>query len=37
VTVAIVTDSTAYLPDGAQAAGVRVVPLRVQLGERTTP
>jgi len=35
VTVAIVTDSTAYLPDGAPAAGVRVVPLRVQLGGRT--
>ena len=32
---AIVTDSTAYLPDGAAAAGVRVVPLRVQLGSRT--
>ncbi len=32
---AIVTDSTAYLPQGAAAAGVRVVPLRVQLGSRT--
>jgi DegV family protein with EDD domain len=33
--VAIVTDSTAYLPDGADAAEVRVVPLRVRLGPRT--
>jgi DegV family protein with EDD domain len=33
--VAVVTDSTAYLPDGAAASGVRVVPLRVQLGNRT--
>lgn len=35
MTTAIVTDSTAYLPDGAVAAGVHVVPLRVQLGSRT--
>jgi DegV family protein with EDD domain len=35
MTTAIVTDSTAYLPDGAAAAGVRVVPLRVQFGSRT--
>lgn len=34
--VAVVTDSTAYLPDGfAASRGVRVVPLRVQLGSRT--
>lgn len=34
--VAVVTDSTAYLPDGfAASRGVRVVPLRVQLGART--
>jgi DegV family protein with EDD domain len=33
--VAIVTDSTAYLPDVPEAAAVRVVPLRVQLGART--
>ena len=33
--VAVVTDSTAYLPDGPEALGVRVVPLRVQLGART--
>jgi len=31
--VAVVTDSTAYLPPGLD--GVRVVPLRVQLGSRT--
>jgi DegV family protein with EDD domain len=31
--VAVVTDSTAYLPDGCD--GVRVVPLRVHLGSRT--
>ncbi|MDQ6848671.1 MAG: DegV family protein [Actinomycetota bacterium] len=35
MTTAIVTDSTAYLPAGAAAAGVHVVPLRVQLGSRT--
>ena len=35
-TVAVVTDSTASLPDGAVAEyGIRVVPLRVSLGERT--
>jgi DegV family protein with EDD domain len=33
--VAVVTDSTASLPGGAAALGVRVVPLRVHLGERT--
>lgn len=33
--VAVVTDSTAYLPDGVgESLGVRVVPLRVQLGGR---
>ena len=33
--VAVVTDSTGYLPDGlASARGVVVVPLRVTLGER---
>jgi DegV family protein with EDD domain len=35
VPVAVVTDSTAYLPDGlAGARGVRVVPLEVRLGSR---
>jgi DegV family protein with EDD domain len=34
--VAVVTDSTSYLPAGVAAElGVRVVPLQVQLGERT--
>ena len=34
--VAVVTDSTAYLPDGLAAAhGVTVVPLQVTMGERT--
>jgi DegV family protein with EDD domain len=34
--VAVVTDSTAYLPDGvADTLGVRVVPLRVFIGART--
>src|SRR5437879_1793560 len=34
--VKIVTDSTAYLPPGtAERLDVHVVPLRVQLGERT--
>jgi DegV family protein with EDD domain len=34
--VAVVTDSTAYLPDGfADAMGVRVVALRVSIGART--
>ena len=34
--VAVVTDSTAYLPDGvAQAYGIGVVPLHVVLGSRT--
>jgi DegV family protein with EDD domain len=34
--VAVVTDSTAYLPVGvAEALGVRVVPLHVTLGDRT--
>jgi len=34
--VAVVTDSTAYLPDGvADSLGVRVVPLRVSIGTRT--
>jgi DegV family protein with EDD domain len=34
--VAVVTDSTAYLPDGlADSLGVRVVPLRVSFGART--
>ena len=33
--VAVVTDSTAYLPDGLAAArGIRVVPLEVRLGAR---
>jgi DegV family protein with EDD domain len=33
--VAVVTDSTAYLPPGAAAGlGVRVVPLRVSIGDR---
>ncbi len=33
--VAVVTDSTAYLPDGlAEQRGIRVVPLTVRLGER---
>jgi DegV family protein with EDD domain len=33
--VAVVTDSTAYLPDGvAEALGIRVVPLRVSIGGR---
>jgi DegV family protein with EDD domain len=35
MTVAIVTDSTAFLPEGADTMGVHVVPLRVQLGART--
>jgi DegV family protein with EDD domain len=35
MSVAIVTDSTAYLPEGADALGLHVVPLRVQLGGRT--
>lgn len=35
MSTAIVTDSTAYLPNGAVGAGVLVVPLRVQLGSRT--
>jgi DegV family protein with EDD domain len=35
VPVAVVTDSTAYLPDGlAEARGVRIVPLEVRLGSR---
>jgi DegV family protein with EDD domain len=35
VPVAVVTDSTAYLPAGlAEARGIRVVPLEVRLGER---
>lgn len=35
MTVAVVTDSTGYLPDGlAREHGVHVVPLRVTLGER---
>lgn len=35
MTVAVVTDSTGYLPDGmAERHGVEVVPLRVTLGER---
>jgi DegV family protein with EDD domain len=35
VRVAVVTDSTAYLPDGVSAdRGIRVVPLEVRLGER---
>jgi DegV family protein with EDD domain len=35
VTVAVVTDSTAYLPDGlARERGIGVVPLRVTLGSR---
>ncbi|PZS13357.1 MAG: fatty acid-binding protein DegV [Pseudonocardiales bacterium] len=34
--VAVVTDSTAYLPDGVAASlGIRVVPLRVSIGART--
>jgi DegV family protein with EDD domain len=33
--VAVVTDSTAWLPDDPAAPGVRVVPLRVHLGSRT--
>lgn len=34
--VAVVTDSTAYLPEGAaEALGIRVVPLRVSIGPRT--
>jgi DegV family protein with EDD domain len=34
--VAVVTDSTASLPDGAvDEFGIRIVPLRVSLGERT--
>lgn len=34
--VAVVTDSTVSLPDGALAEyGIRIVPLRVSLGERT--
>ncbi|MDT4892971.1 MAG: fatty acid kinase fatty acid binding subunit [Pseudonocardiales bacterium] len=34
--VAVVTDSTAYLPEGtAERLGIGVVPLRVQLGPRT--
>src|SRR5689334_20307301 len=33
--VAVVTDSTAWLPEAAEALGVRVVPLRVHLGSRT--
>ncbi len=33
--VAVVTDSTAYLPDGvAESAGVQVVPLHVMIGDR---
>ena len=36
VPVAVVTDSTAYLPPGAaERHGVHVVPLEVRLGERT--
>ena len=36
--VAVVTDSTAYLPDGVAAdRGIRVVPLEVRLGERVGP
>jgi DegV family protein with EDD domain len=36
VSVAVVTDSTAYLPEGlAAAAGITVVPLQVTMGERT--
>src|SRR5436305_4424530 len=35
MSVAIVTDSTAFLPEGADTMGVHVVPLRVQLGART--
>jgi DegV family protein with EDD domain len=35
VPAAVVTDSTAYLPDGvAQQRGIRVVPLEVRLGDR---
>ena len=35
MSVAVVTDSTAYLPVGlAEARGIRVVPLEVRLGER---
>ena len=34
--VAVVTDSTAYLPPGTrESLGIRVVPLRIQLGSRT--
>jgi DegV family protein with EDD domain len=34
--VAVVTDSTSYLPDGvAETLGIRVVPLQVDLGSRT--
>ena len=34
--VAVVTDSTAYLPPGtAESYGIRIVPLRVTLGSRT--
>lgn len=34
--VAVVTDSTAYLPDGVgEEFGLRVVPLRVTIGDRT--
>jgi DegV family protein with EDD domain len=33
--VAVVTDSTAWLPEAASGLGVRVVPLRVHLGSRT--
>ncbi|MDT4983277.1 MAG: fatty acid kinase fatty acid binding subunit, partial [Pseudonocardiales bacterium] len=34
--VAVVTDSTAWLPDGVtESLGVRVVPLRVTIGART--
>jgi DegV family protein with EDD domain len=36
VTVAVVTDSTAYLPEGLAAErGITVVPLQVTMGERT--
>ena len=35
MSVAVVTDSTAFLPEGADALGVHVVPLQVQLGGRT--
>src|SRR5256885_17111132 len=35
MSVAIVTDSTAFLPEGADTLGVHIVPLRVQLGART--